>query len=380
MDQATLELAPSPLDSQRFGMRVHRGRCERLDDRALFEALVAQRVDVAILRTPAGASTAWQRLGRYGLLPIHADTLVYYRTSLQDLPARPLRNADLAFAEATDADRDALAALVRTTFDGYVSHYHANPAFDPQRVLAGYMEWATGYIASGEAGRITWVARRAGEIVAFACCSFDQATGEAEGVLYGVHPAHAGGGLYGDLIRYTQAQFRARGFRAMVVSTQIWNYAVQKVWTREGFVLDKAYDTWHVNAMLDCGEVMAEHTVVFTPEQVRTFAQATGDANPVHFDDAAARAAGFDGRIAHGMLVGGELSRIFGMETPGPGTLFLRANLVFLKPMHPGVPYALRVRNPAGGPLRGFVPTVATVHDADGALCVLCYSDLLKRG
>jgi len=314
------------------------------------------------------------------LLPIHADTLVYYRTSLQDLPARPLRNADLAFAEATDADRDALAALVRTTFDGYVSHYHANPAFDPQRVLAGYMEWATGYIASGEAGRITWVARRAGEIVAFACCSFDQATGEAEGVLYGVHPAHAGGGLYGDLIRYTQAQFRARGFRAMVVSTQIWNYAVQKVWTREGFVLDKAYDTWHVNAMLDCGDVMAEHTVVFTPEQVRTFAQATGDANPVHFDDAAARAAGFDGRIAHGMLVGGELSRIFGMETPGPGTLFLRANLVFLKPMHPGVPYALRVRNPAGGPLRGFVPTVATVHDADGALCVLCYSDLLKRG
>jgi acyl dehydratase/GNAT superfamily N-acetyltransferase len=373
-------LAASLPDSQRFNLRVYRGRVEQLDDRALFQALVAERVDVAILRTPAGATPAWQRLGRYGLLPIHADTLVYYRMALQEREERPLRNADLAFAEATDADQDALAALVRTTFDGYVSHYHANPAFDRDRVLAGYMEWATGYIASGAPGRVTWVARRGGQIVAFACCSFDDANDEAEGVLYGVHPAHSGGGLYGDLIRFTQAQFRARGFRAMAVSTQVWNYAVQKVWAREGFALDKAYDTYHVNAMLDAGDVLADRTLAFSPEQVRAFADATGDANPVHFDDAAARAAGFEGRIAHGMLVGGALSRIFGMEAPGPGTLFLRANLVFLKPIHPGVAYRLVVRNPSGGPLHGFVPAVATLHDAGGALCVLCYSDLLKRG
>lgn len=380
MDSPTLALTASPLDSQRFGMRVFRGRVDALDDRALFQALVAERVDVAILRTPAGASPAWYRMGRYGLLPIHADTLVYYRMALQDREERPLRNTDLAFAEATDADRDTLAALVRTTFDRYVSHYHANPAFDRERVLAGYMEWATGYIApSAAAGRITWVARRGGEIVAFACCGFDEATEEAEGVLYGVHPAHAGGGLYGDLIRYTQAQFRARGFRSMAVSTQVWNYAVQKVWAREGFALDKAYDTYHVNAMLDCGEVMAEHDIVFSQEQLHAFAAATGDANPVHFNDAAARTAGFDGRIAHGMLVGGELSRIFGMESPGPGTLFLRANLTFLKPLHPGTTYRLVVRNPAGGALRGYVPAVATLRDAAGTLCFLGYNDLLKR-
>lgn len=372
-------LALSPLDSARFGLRVFRGKGNRIEERRFFESLVANRVDVAIVRTPAG-TPGWSRLARYGLQPIHGDTLVYYTMDLQAREPRPLRNADLVFTEADDADRDALAALVQTTFDGYVSHYHANPLFDRASVLAGYMEWATGYVGSAAPGRITWIARRAGEIVAFACCSHDDTGSEAEGVLYGVHPSHAGGGLYGDLIRYTQSAFRARGFRSMVVSTQVWNYAVQKVWAREGFILSSAYDTWHVNAMLEGGSLMVDRPLSFDSAQVARFAEATGDANPVHFDDSAARATGFPGRISHGMLVGGELSRIFGMETPGPGTLFLRADLVFLKPVFPDQPYRLRVRNAAGGEARGYVPSVATVHDAEGALCVLCYSDLLKRG
>jgi acyl dehydratase/GNAT superfamily N-acetyltransferase len=379
-EASPIVLAPSPLDAARFGLRVHRGKGERLDERAFFEALVADRIDVAIVRTPAGSGKAWQRLSRYGLQAIHADTLVYWSLALSGHAVRPLRNTDLEFSEATAADRDALAALVRTTFDGYHSHYHANPLFDEERILAGYMEWATGYIGGDAPGRVTWVARRGETIVAFACCSFDEAGSESEGVLYGVHPDHAGGGLYGDLIRHTQARFQARGFATMHVSTQVWNYAVQKVWAREGFVLEHAYDTWHVNAMLDGGTPMAERTLVFTDEQVRRFADATGDANPVHFDDAAAQALGFPAHISHGMLVGGELSRIFGMECPGPGTLFLRANLVFLKPVFPGKTYRLLVRNAAGGEPRGYVPAVATVHDENGALCVLCYSDLLKRG
>jgi len=375
-DATPITLADSALDSARFGLRVFRGKGERLDDRAFFEALVDKRVDVAIVRTPAGGGKAWQRLSRFGLQAIHADTLVYWSLALQDLAVRALRNTELEFSEATAADREALAALVETTFDGYRSHYHANPLFDEARILAGYMEWATGYIGGDAPGRTTWVARRNGTIVAFACCSFDDAGSDCEGVLYGVHPEHAGGGLYGDLIRYTQAQFKARGFRTMRVSTQVWNYAVQKVWAREGFVLAQAYDTWHVNAMLDGGSPMVERTLVFDDAQVRRFAEATGDANPVHLDDAAAR---FPSRITHGMLVGGELSRIFGMESPGPGTLFLRADLVFLKPVFPGRSYTLRVRNAAGGAPRGFVPAVATLHDDAGALCMLAYNDLLKR-
>lgn len=39
-----------------------------------------------------------------------------------------------------------------------------------------------------------------------------------------------------------------------------------------------------------------------TREQIRAYAEASGDHNPIHLDDDAARAAGLPGVIAHGML------------------------------------------------------------------------------
>lgn len=41
----------------------------------------------------------------------------------------------------------------------------------------------------------------------------------------------------------------------------------------------------------------------FTVDDVRRYADVSDDTNPIHLDDAAARAAGFDGVIAHGMSV-----------------------------------------------------------------------------
>ncbi|MEI7770052.1 MAG: MaoC/PaaZ C-terminal domain-containing protein [Chloroflexales bacterium] len=40
------------------------------------------------------------------------------------------------------------------------------------------------------------------------------------------------------------------------------------------------------------------------------YAEASGDHNPLHTDDAHARAAGLDGVIAHGMLVMGQIGRV----------------------------------------------------------------------
>lgn len=372
-------LAESRLDSDRFHLRVYRGNATEIDGGRLLREIVANAADIAIVRVAAGSGGPLQRLARYGMHPIHADTLVYYQVPLPDHEPRALRNQDLVFTEATDDDAIELEALVATTFEGYVSHYHANPRLDPKLILAGYAEWARGYITGNARERVTWVARRSGMIVAFACCRHDGRHQDCEGVLYGVHPDHAGGGIYGDLIRYTQAQYRAQGYRTMMVSTQIWNLAVQKVWGREGFILDRAYETFHINAMLSAGDALVQRELVFTPEQVAQFAAVTGDSNAVHLDDSAARSAGFDSRISHGMLAGGELSRIFGTEIPGPGTLFLRADMVFLKPIYPGVPHTLTIRYPTHVPPSGHILTVATIRDPAGTLCLLCYSDLLKK-
>jgi acyl dehydratase len=153
---------------------------------------------------------------------------------------------------------------------------------------------------------------------------------------------------------------------------------VQKVWGREGFVLARALDTFHVNAMLSAADRIVEREVLFSNDQVERFALASGDTNPLHLDDAKARAAGFEGRITHGMLAGAELSRIFGTEVPGAGTLYLRANMTFLRPVLAGQAHRLRIlyRSPPGSRT---TQAVATITDAHGRACVLAYNDLLAN-
>jgi acyl dehydratase len=46
-----------------------------------------------------------------------------------------------------------------------------------------------------------------------------------------------------------------------------------------------------------------------TREQLRAYAEASGDPNPVHLDDEAAKKAGLPGIIAHGMLVAAFVAR-----------------------------------------------------------------------
>jgi acyl dehydratase len=45
-------------------------------------------------------------------------------------------------------------------------------------------------------------------------------------------------------------------------------------------------------------------------DNLARYAEASGDHNPLHTDDAHARAAGLDGVIAHGMLVMGQIGRV----------------------------------------------------------------------
>jgi acyl dehydratase len=47
---------------------------------------------------------------------------------------------------------------------------------------------------------------------------------------------------------------------------------------------------------------LAPFTWKVTRDQISAYAEASGDRNPIHLDDGAARAAGLPGVIAHGML------------------------------------------------------------------------------
>ena len=76
------------------------------------------------------------------------------------------------------------------------------------------------------------------------------------------------------------------------------------------------------------------HTV--TERDVQLFGEATGDMNPLHFDEEYARKTIFRGRVAHGALTVGFLSAVLGTQLPGPGTIFVSASIVFKAPVRIG--------------------------------------------
>jgi acyl dehydratase len=57
---------------------------------------------------------------------------------------------------------------------------------------------------------------------------------------------------------------------------------------------------------------------VVTAQDVTAYADAAGDRNPLHQDDAVARAAGFPGIIAHGMFTMGHLAACVARWAGGP--------------------------------------------------------------
>jgi hypothetical protein len=166
----------------------------------------------------------------------------------------------------------------------------------------------------------------------------------------------------------------------MRVSTQVSNFAVQKVWTRSGFSLVDAYMTVHINALLDArGVHSAARPVRFEVKDVERFAELSGDSNPVHLDAEAARKAGFEGPLVHGARVISEMSRFFAMEFPGPGSILTSQRFKFLKPVYAGRDYTFDYRFPVHDPARGAYLAVATVRDATGAALLVSHTELVKR-
>lgn len=70
-----------------------------------------------------------------------------------------------------------------------------------------------------------------------------------------------------------------------------------------------------------------------TEADVFSFANITGDANPLHIDEEYARRSVFEQRVVHGILTAGIISTVLGGEIPGVGTIFVELHIRFLKPV-----------------------------------------------
>lgn len=122
-----------------------------------------------------------------------------------------------------------------------------------------------------------------------------------------------------------------------------------------------------------------QYTFTASTDDVRRYGEQSGDLNPIHFDDDIARKYGFAGRITHGMLFNGWFTRL-GMEFPGAGTIYQRSMCVYLAPVYPDVPYAVRVSTPCHDPSRGSYRIAAQLLSGDGHHATIAYADVLNRG
>ena len=69
-------------------------------------------------------------------------------------------------------------------------------------------------------------------------------------------------------------------------------------------------------------------------EQMRRFAELSGDFNPLHIDDDFARAKGFQGRVVYGALLLAKVSELIGMRLPGRDSGWARVDFEFLSPLY----------------------------------------------
>ncbi len=94
------------------------------------------------------------------------------------------------------------------------------------------------------------------------------------------------------------------------------------------YVIDRPFPSFTV------GET-ASFVREITPEDIAAFAALSGDRNPLHVDESYAAAAGYERRIAHGLLVAAPISTLAGHFLPGRRCLLLEVSSRFLRPVFP---------------------------------------------
>jgi predicted acetyltransferase len=238
----------SQLESERFKLNIFRKYCEEeLNINQIVEEINENSVDILILRINSILKSQNYKLNILNLPFIHCDNLVYYKCDLNDSHQIVIKN-DLSFVKLDNENVKHLIAIIPEIFKDYQNHYSSNPNFNLKDINDGYIEWGVNSLSNSES-EISWLVFKNNEIVGFAKCSFDLKKSISEGVLFGVLPNYNKGGIYTDMIRFAKKYFKNLGFDEIIVSTQIQNYIVQRVWVREGFYLFKSYDTYHVNLL-----------------------------------------------------------------------------------------------------------------------------------
>jgi 3-hydroxybutyryl-CoA dehydratase len=115
-------------------------------------------------------------------------------------------------------------------------------------------------------------------------------------------------------------------------------------------------------------------------EDIRAFAELSGDRNPLHLDKEFARRSRFGRPIAHGMLSAGIISAALGKCVPAPGAIYLSQSLRFVRPVYPGDTVTVTVEVTAYREDKGILTARTTCTNQAGAVVVDGEAVLLVEG
>ncbi len=94
--------------------------------------------------------------------------------------------------------------------------------------------------------------------------------------------------------------------------------------------------------MIKIGETFI-HSFLYSQEQVNTFAQVSGDTNPLHTDAEYAKSSMFGRCIMHGYLGGCVFTKLFGTLFYADGNIYMSQSMKFMKPMYADQKYEVRL-------------------------------------
>ena len=232
----------SILDQERFGVKTAKSRDFIWHDSPEMLSQCRQNhVQLLIARCPSSNLKTAQELERRGFLLM--DTLVYYEHNLH-LTNIIVPNEKITIRGILPGEAEDVRALAAESFKGYCGHYHADPKLDVHQCDDVYTSWAYNSCISKDFATEVFVAVLDDKIVGFATLRINDPK-ESEVVLNGVLPKTQRMGIYRMLIENSLIWSIRHCMKRMIISTQITNIAVQKVWVRVGFQPTSSFYIFH---------------------------------------------------------------------------------------------------------------------------------------
>jgi acyl dehydratase len=122
----------------------------------------------------------------------------------------------------------------------------------------------------------------------------------------------------------------------------------------------------------------AERSRKVSARDIELFTEISGDRNPIHYDEALARATPFGGIVVQGGVISAILNAMVAEDLPGPGTVFLQANWSFKAPVRPGDTITGHVELTKVRADKPITEMITRVVRDDGTVCLdgtaVCYT------